>query len=48
LKCCWKGLTGPPTTKVFEIADLKPQGIHAVIKRSQLLSDLGGDPMVYG
>jgi hypothetical protein len=28
-------------TKVFDIADLKPEGLHAVIKTTQLLCDLG-------
>lgn len=27
--------------EVFDIADLKPEGLHAVIKRTHLLSDLG-------
>jgi hypothetical protein len=28
-------------TEVFDIADVKPEGLHAVIKTTQLLSDLG-------
>jgi hypothetical protein len=41
LRYCRKGLTGLPMTEVFDIADLKPEGLHAVIKTTQLLSDLG-------
>jgi hypothetical protein len=31
-----KGLTGLPMTEVFDIADLKPEELHAVIKTMQL------------
>jgi hypothetical protein len=41
LKYCRKGLTGMPATDVFDIRDLKPEALHAVIKTTALLSDLG-------
>jgi hypothetical protein len=42
LRYCRKGLTGMPTTDVFDIADLKPEALHAVIKTTpSLLSELG-------
>jgi hypothetical protein len=41
LRYCRKGLTGMPTTDVFDIAELKPEALHAVIKTAALLSDLG-------
>jgi hypothetical protein len=41
LKFCRKGLTGPPGTDVFDIADLRPEALHCIIKTTALLADLG-------
>jgi hypothetical protein len=41
LKFCRQGFTGRPLTGVFDIADLKPECLHAVIKSVALLADLG-------
>jgi hypothetical protein len=34
-------MTGEPMTEVFDISDLKPECLHAVIKTAALLSDMG-------
>jgi hypothetical protein len=41
LKFCRQGFTGVPLTSIFDIADLKPECLHAVIKSVALLADLG-------
>jgi hypothetical protein len=40
LRYCHKGLTGVPMFDVFDITDLKPEALHALIKTVALLSDL--------
>jgi hypothetical protein len=34
-------MTGEPMTEVFDISDLKPECLHAVIKTDALLFDMG-------
>jgi hypothetical protein len=34
-------MTGEPMTEVFEVSDLKPECLHAVIKTAALLSNMG-------
>jgi hypothetical protein len=41
LQYCRKGLTAAPATSVFDIKDLKPEALHAVIKTTALLADIG-------